>query len=76
MEMQWRRQRTMPRWLWEKDLSILSNEEEMAKVLLAWKKAENRKEIILPLVQNLEGAVLGADVIKEKITGQQEIILF
>ena len=23
--------RTMPRWLWEKDLSILSNEEEMAK---------------------------------------------
>ena len=45
--------RTMPRWLWEKDLSILSNEEEMAKVLLAWKKAENRKEIILPLVQNL-----------------------
>lgn len=41
-----------------KDLSILSNEEEMAKVLLAWKKAENRKEIILPLVQNLEGAVL------------------
>ena len=58
--------RTMPRWLWEKDLSILSNEEEMAKVLLAWKKAENRKEIILPLVQNLEGAVLGADVIKRE----------
>ena len=58
--------RTMPRWLWEKDLSILSNEEEMAKVLLAWKKAENRKEIVLPLVQNLEGAVLGADVIKRE----------
>ena len=58
--------RTMPRWLWEKDLSILSNEEEMAKVLLAWKKAENRKEIILPLVQNLEGVVLGADVIKRE----------
>ena len=26
----------------------------------------NRKEIILPLVQNLEGAVLGADVIKRE----------
>ena len=56
--------RTMPRWLWEKDLSILSNEEEMEDALFAWRKAENRKEIVLPLVQNLEGAVLGADVIK------------
>lgn len=56
--------RTMPQWLWEKDLSILSNEKEMMEVLLAWRKEENRKEIILPLVQNLEGAVLGADVIK------------
>ena len=51
-------------WLWEKDLSILSDEEEMEKALFAWRKVENRKEIILPLVQNLEGAVLGADVIK------------
>ena len=56
--------RTMPQWLWEKDLSILSNEEEMIEILLAWRKAENRKEIILPLVQNLEGTVLGAGVIK------------
>lgn len=56
--------RTMPQWLWEKDLSILSNEEEMIEALLTWRRAENRKEIILPLVQNLEGAVLGADVIK------------
>ena len=56
--------RTMPRWLWEKDLSILSNEEEMEDALFAWRKAENRKEIVLPLVQNLEGAILGADVIK------------
>ena len=56
--------RMMPQWLWEKDLSILSDEEEMEKALFAWRKVENRKEIILPLVQNLEGAVLGADVIK------------
>lgn len=56
--------RTMPRWLWEKDLSILSNEEEMEKALFAWRRVENRKEIVLPLVQNFEGAVLGADVIK------------
>lgn len=56
--------RTIPRWLWEKDLSILSNQEEMMEVLLAWRKAENRKEIVLPLVQNLEGAVFGAGVIK------------
>ena len=56
--------RTMPQWLWEKDLSILSNEKEMIEVLLAWRRAENRKEIVLPLVQNLEGAVLGANVIK------------
>lgn len=56
--------RMMPQWLWEKDLSILSSEEEMIEVLLAWRKEENRKEIVLPLVQNLEGAVFGADVIK------------
>lgn len=58
--------RTMPHWLWEKDLSILSNKEEMIEVLLTWRRAENQKEIILPLVQNLEGAVLGADVIKRE----------
>lgn len=58
--------RTMPQWLWEKDLSILSNKEEMIEVLLTWRRAENQKEIILPLVQNLEGAVLGADVIKRE----------
>ena len=58
--------RTMPQWLWEIDLSILSNKEEMIEVLLTWRRAENQKEIILPLVQNLEGAVLGADVIKRE----------
>ncbi len=56
--------RRMPQWLWEKDLSILSNEEEMEETLFIWRKAEKRKEIVLPLVQNLEGAVLGAGVIK------------
>lgn len=56
--------RTMPQWLWEKDLSILSNEEEMEEDIFVWRKAEKRKEIVLPLVQNLEGAVLGAGVIK------------
>ena len=44
--------RTMPRWLWEKDLSILSNEEEMAKVLLAWKKAENGEGYTLRLYES------------------------
>lgn len=56
--------RRMPQWLWEKDLSILSNEEEMEETLFIWRKAEKRKEIVLPLVQNLEGAALGAGVIK------------
>ncbi len=56
--------RRMPQWLWEKDLSILSNEKEMEETLFIWRKAEKRKEIVLPLVQNLEGAVLGAGVIK------------
>ena len=56
--------RTMPKQLWEKDLSILLDEEEMEKALFTWRKVENRKEIVLPLVQNLEGAVLGADIIK------------
>lgn len=56
--------RRMPQWLWEKDLSILSNEEEMEETLFIWRKAEKRKEIVLPLVQNLEGAVLGAGIIK------------
>lgn len=56
--------KTMPKQLWEKDLSILSDEEEMEKALFTWRKVENRKEIVLPLVQNLEGAVLGADIIK------------
>lgn len=56
--------RRMPQWLWEKDLSILSNEEEMEETLFIWRKAEKRKEIVLPLVQNLEGAVFGAGVIK------------
>ena len=58
--------RTMPSQLWEKDLSILSDPEEMVSALLTWRKAENRKEIVLPLVQNLEGAVLGADVVKRE----------
>lgn len=56
--------KTMPPQLWKKDLSILSNEKEMEEALFIWRKAENRKEIVLPLVQNLEGAVLGAGVIK------------
>ncbi|MDD7112944.1 MAG: uroporphyrinogen decarboxylase family protein [Lachnospiraceae bacterium] len=58
--------RTMPQELWEKDLSILSNPKEMSEVLLFWKELENRKEMVLPLVQNLEGAVLGAGVMKRE----------
>ena len=61
-------QRAMPESIWQKDLSILSESEEMLETLFAWQKIENTKEIVLPLVQNIEGAVLGADVIKrEKI---------
>lgn len=56
--------RTMPLQLWKKDLSILSNAKEMEEALFIWRKVENRKEIVLPLVPNLEGAVLGAGVIK------------
>ena len=58
--------RTMPPHLWEKNLSILSNPKEMEESLLSWRALENRKEIVLPLVQNLEGAVLGAGVIKRE----------
>ena len=58
--------RTMPQELWEKDLSILSNPKEMSEALLFWKELENRKEMVLPLVQNLEGAVLGAGVMKRE----------
>ena len=50
--------RKMPLQIWEEDLSILSNAEAMKRVLLAWKQIENRKEIVVPLVQNIEGAVL------------------
>lgn len=58
--------RKMPLQIWEEDLSILSNAEAMKRVLLAWKQIENRKEIVVPLVQNIEGAVLGAGIIKRK----------
>lgn len=58
--------RTMPSQLWKKDLSILLNPEKMTEALLTWRMIENRKEIILPLVQNLEGAALGADIIKRE----------
>lgn len=58
--------RTMPPQLWEKDLSILSNSKEMEESLLSWRALENRKGIVLPLVQNLEGAVLGAGVMKRE----------
>lgn len=58
--------RKMPLQIWEEDLSILSNAEAMKRVLLAWKQIENRKEIVVPLVQNIEGAVLGAGYYKEK----------
>ena len=56
----------MPLQIWEEDLSILSNAEAMKRVLLAWKQIENRKEIVVPLVQNIEGAGLGAGIIKRK----------
>ncbi|MDY5244005.1 MAG: uroporphyrinogen decarboxylase family protein [Anaerobutyricum soehngenii] len=58
--------RKMPLQIWEEDLSILSNAEAMKRVLLVWKQIENRKEIVVPLVQNIEGAVLGAGIIKRK----------
>ena len=58
--------RKMPLQIWEENLSILSNAEAMKRVLLAWKQIENRKEIVVPLVQNIEGAVLGAGIIKRK----------
>lgn len=58
--------RKMPLQIWEEDLSILSNAEAMKRVLLAWKQIDNRKEIVVPLVQNIEGAVLGAGIIKRK----------
>ena len=63
--------RKMPLQIWEEDLSILSNAEAMKSVLLAWKQIENRKEIVVPLVQNIEGAVLGAGIIKRKNTNEK-----
>lgn len=58
--------RMMPPRIWKKDLNILSKPEEMVKALLEWQKIENRKEIILPVIQNLEAAALGAGVIKRR----------
>lgn len=58
--------RIMPEQIWERDFHILSKPEEMKDVLLKWREAENRKEIILPIVQNLESAALGASIIKTR----------
>ena len=58
--------RIMPAEIWEKGLNILSRPEEMKDVLLKWREIENRKEIVLPMIQNLEGAALGASVIKRR----------
>lgn len=57
-------QRKMPVQVWEKDLAILSNPKKVMEAALTWQKIENRKEVILPLVQNLEGVAFGADIIK------------
>lgn len=57
-------QRKMPIQIWEEDLSILSDSEKVMEAALTWQSIENRREVILPLVQNLEGAALGADIIK------------
>lgn len=57
-------QRKMPVQVWEKDLAILSNPKKVMEAALIWQKIENRKEVILPLVQNLEGVAFGADIIK------------
>lgn len=57
--------RNMPEQIWKKKVSILSDTEEIIKTLRLWQKIQNRKEIILPLVQNIEGVVLGAGVAKK-----------
>lgn len=65
-------QRKMPVQVWEEDISILSDSKKMMKAALTWQEIENRKEMVLPLVQNIEGAALGADIIKTRefwITG-------
>lgn len=57
-------QRKVPAQIWEEEISILSDPKKVMETALTWKEIENREEIILPLVQNLEGAALGADIIK------------
>lgn len=59
-------QRKMPEQIWKEDISILSDAKKMMEAELIWKKVDNRKEIVLPLIQNLESVALGADIIKTR----------